>query len=120
MLYKHLIEGSFWWMLPIYILWVVVIVLTIILIAKHLKNKSNNKGLREVILFLGSFTLLWGILGQITGLLGAMDAIYAAGDIAPGLIAMGFKISMLPTTYGFVLFIVSFIVWFVARRLSRE
>lgn len=107
-------------MLPIYILWVVVLVLTIAMAIKYFKSNSNNKKLRELTLFLGSLAFFWGIFGQIIGLLGAMSAIEAVGEISPSLLAGGFKVSMYTTTYGFALFIVSFIVWFVARRLSQE
>ena len=120
MLYQHLIVGGFWWMLPIYILWVVVLVLTIAMAIKYFKSNTNNKKLRELTLFLGSLAFFWGIFGQIIGLLGAMSAIEAVGEISPSLLAGGFKVSMYTTTYGFALFIVSFIVWFIARRLSQE
>jgi len=120
MLYLHLIEGGFWWMLPIYILWVVVLVLTIVMAIRHFKSNSDNKRLRELILFLGSLTFFWGIFVQLIGLLDVMGAIAIAGPVSPNVLAGGIRVSMYTTTYGFALFIVSFIVWFVARRISRE
>lgn len=107
-------------MLPIYILWGLVLVLTIVMAISYFKTKSNNKKLRELTLFLGSLAFFWGIFGQIMGLLDVMGAIAVAGPVAPNVLAGGIRVSMLTTTYGFALFIVSFIVWFAARWLSRE
>ncbi|HPD95047.1 MAG TPA: MotA/TolQ/ExbB proton channel family protein [Tenuifilaceae bacterium] len=120
MLRLHLIEGGLWWMLPIYILWLTVIVLTALLIVRYLKTGEDSKRIREVILFLGSFAFLYGMLGQALGIMQMMNCVGEVGNIAPAIIAKGFVISMLPTMYGFVLMLVSFIVWFVAKRISAK
>lgn len=107
-------------MLPIFILWVVSIILIVILayrlIAKDSAKFNKTKSLSELILFLGSFTFLWGILGQVIGMLEALAVIEVVGDISPALIAGGIKVSLLAPTYGFTLFITTFIAWFIARR----
>ena len=123
MLYRHLIEGDIYGMLPIYILWFVSIILIAILanrlIAKDSAKTSKTKSLSELILFLGSFTLLFGVFWQVTGLLQALTAIEIAGDISPALIAEGLKVSSYAPTYGFILFIITFVAWFVARRVNK-
>jgi len=107
-------------MLPIYILWVVVIALNLALLYRlAVKNTGDSKRMREMILFLGSLAFLWGILGQVTGMIEALACIEAIGDISPALIAGGFKISLLAPVYGFVLFILSFVSWFAFRWLDK-
>lgn len=108
-------------MLPIYIMWIAVIVLTVILAMRLVKDRQNSwiKPLSEVILFTGSFAFLIGILGQAVGIMQMMECIGEMGNIAPAIIAKGFLVSMLTTMYGLVLFIVSYFIWFAARRVSR-
>ncbi|MGE0089690.1 MAG: MotA/TolQ/ExbB proton channel family protein [Bacteroidales bacterium] len=122
MLLRHLIEGGIFFMLPIYLMWIVVIILTIRFI---LLLKKDNKDLRlkrtnDSILFTGSFAFLFGLFGQIIGLFGAMEAIYSAGDISPALMAAGFMISLLTVIYGFALLLLSSIVWFIFKNLIKK
>lgn len=123
MLYNHLTDGGIYAMLPIYILWVVSIILIAILayrlFAKDSAKSNKTKSLSELILFLGSFAFLWGVIMQVLGLLGALEAIEVAGDISPALIAGGIKISLYAPTYGFMLFILTFVAWFVVRRVNK-
>jgi hypothetical protein len=120
MLYQNLVEGGLLFMLPIYILWVVVIALNLALIYRlAVKKTGDSKRIKELILFLGSLAFLWGILGQVTGMIQALACVEAVGDISPALIAGGFKVSLLAPVYGFVLFIFSFVSWFAFRRLDK-
>lgn len=110
-------------MLPIYIMWVANIVLTGIIVYrfmnKEAKSNSSLKTLSELVLFLGSFAFLFGILGQIIGMMEAMQAIQKIKDISPALLAGGFRVSLLAPVYGFVLLLISYTVWFVTRRNLR-
>lgn len=121
-MFRHLIEGGIWFMLPIYVLYAVNLVLAFILFAvnNRKQERKNAKKMSETILFFGSFAFLLGALGQVIGIMQAMDAIQAAGDISLSIMAGGFRISMLPPVYGFVLFILSFVVWFIYRLISKR
>ncbi|MDY0102346.1 MAG: MotA/TolQ/ExbB proton channel family protein [Lentimicrobium sp.] len=123
MFYKHLHEGSIPVMLPIYILWMVSIILIILLAyrlyAKDAAKSFKTKSLSELILFLGSFSFLWGIICQVIGLLEMLSVINEVGDIAPSIIAGGIWVSSLSTIYGLLLFMLTFVAWFVARRLNK-
>jgi len=123
MIIEHLKMGGIWFMLPIYLLWLAVIVLSVITISKAIVKKTDNSKLSKqnnLIMFLGSFAFLLGILGQVLGLMGAFDAIHAAGDVSPALLVMGIKVSMLAPVYGFVLMIVSSTIWFINRNYLIE
>ena len=122
-LIEHLFMGGIYFMLPIYIMWIVVIFLSV----KFLFNyNSENKDLEKltkqnsVIIFIGSFAFLLGLFGQILGLYGALVAIQAAGDISPALMAGGLRVSFLAPLYGFALFLISGIIWFIFRNLLKE
>lgn len=121
-MFRHLIEGGISFMLPIYVMYAVNLVLVAILFLGYMRKqqRKNAKKLSETILFFGSFAFLLGILGQAVGIMQALDAIQVAGDVSFGLMVGGFKVSMIAPMYGFMLFILSFIVWFVYRSMNES
>jgi biopolymer transport protein ExbB/TolQ len=123
MLYRHLIEGSIYVMLPIYILWIVNILLICglfyrLLIRKNI-DKLKAKSLSELILFTGSFSVILGILWQIIGLRQMLEVISEIGSISPKIIAGGIIVSMHSTIYGLLLFFLSFVAWFAFNRINK-
>ena len=122
MLLDHLIEGGIYFMLPIYVMWIMVFAMAISFLAIHAgknRNLFKLKTLNSLIIFTGSFAFLLGLLGQTIGIYQAMDVIQQIGDVSPALIAGGIKVSLLAPLYGFVLFLVSGIIWFVFRNMLR-
>ncbi len=47
-----------------------------------------------------------GFMGTVIGMIGAFDAIEAAGDISPGVVAGGIKVALLTTVFGLVVAII--------------
>jgi|SRR6056297_620919 len=122
MVIDHLIEGGPTFMSLIYLMWLGVIFMSIRLFLNLKKSqKSPDKLSRqnESILFLGSFAFLFGVLAQVLGMFEAFGVIAEIGDISPALLAGGFKVSLLAPLYGFVLFLVSGIIWFVFKGLIK-
>jgi hypothetical protein len=119
MIAKHLFEGGPLFMTVIYILWIAVITLTIRFLIIYMKDRqiAKLKRTNDAILFLGSFTFLFGIFGQTLGIFGALSSIEAVGPLHPSLIAGGLKVSMITTIYGFGLFLISSIIWFIFNNL---
>ena len=110
-------------MLPIYIMWIVVIFFTIKFLLNYYSENRDLKKLAKqnsLIIFIGSFAFLYGLLGQIMGLYGALLAIQAAGNISPAIMAGGLRVSLIAPLYGFILFLISSVVWFIYRNLIRE
>lgn len=62
---------------------------------------------------MGLFTMITGILGQLTGLLMAFGAIERAGDISPQIVYGGLKISFYTTVYGILIYLLSILLWFI-------
>lgn len=69
---------------------------------------------------IGLFAMITGIFGQLIGLYYAFSAIEQAGDIAPVLVYGGIKVSMIPTLYGIFIYILSLLLWFVARMIIEK
>ncbi|MGM0609390.1 MAG: MotA/TolQ/ExbB proton channel family protein [Candidatus Muiribacteriota bacterium] len=110
-------------MFPIAFMWLVVLFLIIKFFLNYFSDKRNIEKLKKhnsLIIYIGSFAFLFGVLGQMLGLYGALDAIEAAGDISPYLIAGGLKVSMLTVMYGFSLMLISSIFWFIFRNLISK
>ena len=123
MLIDHLFMGGISFMLPIYVMWIIVLFFTIKFIVNYYSENRNLKKLAKqnsLILFIGSFAFLFGLLGQILGLYQALVCIQTAGDISPALIAGGLSVSLIAPIYGFILFIISGIIWYIFRSLIKR
>lgn len=75
-------------------------------IAKEKKEHALN-----LIKSVGLFAMIVGVLGQLIGLFDAMKYIEEVGSISPQMLAGGFKVSMIPTLYGLVIYILSYLIW---------
>ena len=64
-----------------------------------------EKGLVWISLFISIAPML-GFMGTVIGMIGAFDAIEAAGDISPPLVAGGIKIALLTTVAGLIVAII--------------
>jgi biopolymer transport protein ExbB len=60
-----------------------------------------EKGLVWVSLFISLAPML-GFMGTVIGMIGAFDAIQAAGDISPTVVAGGIKVALLTTVAGLI------------------
>jgi biopolymer transport protein ExbB/TolQ len=60
---------------------------------------------------LGLFALVFGIFGQLLGLYQAFSVIEQAGSISPAILAGGLKVSTIPTLYGMIIFLLSYLIW---------
>lgn len=82
--------------------------------AEKLRSRLSN--LKSI----GLFGLVVGVFGQLIGLYEAFNAIEEMGDISPGLIAGGLKVSMITTLYGFVIFLLCYLLWFGLVALQAK
>ncbi|WP_323757643.1 MotA/TolQ/ExbB proton channel family protein [Roseivirga sp.] len=64
-----------------------------------------ERGLVWISLFISLAPML-GFMGTVIGMIGAFDAIEAAGDISPGLVAGGIKVALLTTVGGLIVAII--------------
>ena len=113
--------GAYMWLLLI--IAIVIVVLTITKGIQLYISKENSKKLENgvnAIIFWGGFSLVLGFFAHFHGVYLAMQAIMAANDISPAIVAGGYAVSLITILTGLVLFMFSAIVWFVYRaRLTK-
>ncbi|RKD91528.1 MotA/TolQ/ExbB proton channel family protein [Mangrovibacterium diazotrophicum] len=99
-------------------IWTIAMLVFIVLkIIQIFVQQSYTKAGLDLILLFGSLAFVTGILGQAIGLFMAFDAIQAAGDISPALIAGGFKVSMIAPLYGCFAFVIGLLLWGILREI---
>jgi len=102
MLFDRLNEGGPFFMYPLFI----ILILLIILIVKAFLQKGSVDKTMSLISSISLFAIVWGFLGQIIGLIGAFDAIESIGEVSPAMLAGGLKIAFLAPVFGMFAFLV--------------
>lgn len=69
---------------------------------------------------IGLFAFVTGILGQLIGLYSAFTYIQKVAAISPAMVFGGIKVSMITTLYGFFIYLISLVLWFVATNLIEK
>ena len=78
-----------------------------------------ERGLVWVSLFI-ALAPMFGFLGTVIGMVAAFDAIEAAGDISPSLVARGIKIALLTTVFGLIVAIIlQFFYNYAVSKIDR-
>ncbi|CAM1360594.1 conserved membrane hypothetical protein [Tenacibaculum sediminilitoris] len=96
---NFIIEGGWTFMIPLLAL----LVLVVILFIRGMKNNTekNSKLIKSISLF----SFVFGVLGFVLGMLGALKAISMANDIAPQVLAGGFRVGLIAPTFGLFIFL---------------
>jgi len=107
-------------MIPI----LVMLLLVFFLIIKNVLiiKKQNHLPAKyiQIINSIGLMTLVWGILGQLIGLVGALDKIEFLGEISTARLAGGLKVSALTTMFGCLVFVISRIATIIFTWTQKE
>ena len=93
--------------------------LTLDIINKEGEGGMSIQRLNQIVQ-IGLFALVFGIFGQVIGLFQAFIAIEEAGDVSFAMLAGGLKVSMITTIYGFVIFLLSYIIWFSLKTVAAK
>lgn len=89
-------------MTPILILFI----LTAILFVKELIQKNNREKTITLLKSFSAFVLVWGLVGQVVGLIEGFDSMEGIeGNVAPAILYGGLKFTFLPTLFGMVTFL---------------
>jgi len=115
---QKLYEGGMLFTIPILLMGITVLALFVWQLSKKMKNMELNSKSVELIMFLGGFSFIFGIFGQVLGFYQAAGAIQQAGEISPTLIWGGFKVSLIAPIMGFFVFLISGIMWFTSTFIS--
>lgn len=95
------------------------IVIVALLIRGFIKPEARPKTI-TLVSSISLFVLVWGFLGQMIGLITAFDAIEAAGDISPSMLAGGLKIAILSPLFGMVVFLIARIGIIILNLIQKE
>ena len=98
---------------------VIMLLVTLWKIVSLIGNKTVNLTLLGLILMAGSVALAIGLLGQILGIVGALEAIRVAADVSPEIIMGGAIVSFYAPIWGFVVFIFSILFYFVLKEIIK-
>lgn len=95
-------------------------VLNILRLSRGNYDPTNQILIIPDIKSIGIFAIIWGIFGQSIGLFSALQAMEAAGDIAPPMIYGGLKVSFITTLYGLFIFLVAWLITILLTNWSRK
>ena len=123
-MFRYFIEGGPLFMGMLTIVFLVILVIAVVNGAPLLSNKSavNDQQIKRLGLLksLGLFAFVLGMLGQFLGLFQAFDIISSGMEISPAMMAQGVKVSMVTSIYGMIIFLVSYLLWFVLKSLAAR
>jgi biopolymer transport protein ExbB/TolQ len=118
-------NGGFVFMGTLTLILLLVVIISVFVAISIFIQKINNteETLRKInyVRSSGMFAIFFGILGQLTGLFSAFKAIKLDEvDVSYSFIAEGFRISMITTIYGILIFSFSMLIWFVLKKALKE
>ncbi len=90
-----------------------------VFISKEADAQKRKRGINEI-LEIGRFALIIGIFGQIIGLYSAFGAIEKMGGVSMEMLAGGLKVSSITTLYGFIIFIISYLFYFILNQKVQK
>ena len=118
-----LIEGGLYFTGPLTVFGLAVVALTLrkatdIFGGDDLSPGERKRGL-NAILQIGTFSLFFGILSQVIGLIQILQVLVQVESVAPPLLYGGLEVSLIAPAYGLVIFLVSLAAWsFLSYRLE--
>lgn len=98
---------------------ILLIVMIALLIRAFVKPNTNKKTIK-IVSSISLFVLVWGFLGQMLGFISAFDAIQAAGDISPSMLAGGIKVAILSPLFGMIAFLIARIGIIILMLIQKE
>ncbi|MEM8969651.1 MAG: MotA/TolQ/ExbB proton channel family protein [Bacteroidota bacterium] len=114
------VEAGIGYMLTLSLLGIIMIILFV----RHLITRSTQPPTTSwsasAIKQIGLFCFFLGLFAQIIGLIQGFDAIEAAGDISPALLAGGLKVSFITTAYGLIILIFSRVFYFYLTQIRAS
>ena len=116
---NFLVSGGLYFTLPILLIGIANVVLFAMALIRKQRGSEINLKMVDIIIFAGSFALIYGMFGQVLGFYQAAGAIQQAKEIAPSIIWGGFKVSLIAPIMGFVVLIISSVMWFIVRPSKR-
>lgn len=96
-----------------------ILIIIIALLTRGFVKPTTRKKTITLVSSISLFVLVWGFLGQMLGLIGAFDAVQAAGDVAPSILAGGLKVAILSPLFGMIVFLIARIGIIILNILKK-
>lgn len=111
--------GSYMWLLLVLAIVIIILAITkgIQLFSHKDKNRAQLENGINAILFWGAFSAVLGLFAHFHGIYYAMQAIQAANDISPAIVAGGYAVSIITILTGLFIFMIAAIIWFVFKSI---
>ncbi len=97
-----------------------ILILVLILIVKGFLKKGSLQKTVSLVNSFSLFAVVWGVLGQILGLISAFDAIEIVKDISPAMLAGGLKISFITPAFGLFIFLIGRLGIIILTWMQKE
>lgn len=94
------------------------IVIIALLLRGFVKPTTRDKTI-TLVSSISLFVLVWGFLGQMLGFISAFDAVQAAGDVSPSMLAGGLKVAILSPLFGMIVFLIARIGIIILNLLKK-
>ncbi|OAB78572.1 MotA/TolQ/ExbB proton channel family protein [Cochleicola gelatinilyticus] len=100
-MFNRLQEGGPIFMYPILFLFIVLVVLFV----RALMVSKVRVEMITLLSSVGLLALVWGVLGQVLGLINAFDAVEGHNEVTITILAEALKLTFLPVLFGLVTFL---------------
>lgn len=117
MLEAHKIGGPY--MYVITLLGILMLGIVVWKIVDLISRKTAGLKYLDLILMAGSLAAAVGIFSQIVGIVQALEAIRAAADVSPQIILGGAIVSFYAPIWGFFVFIISTLFYFILKEIIK-
>ena len=115
-----LVRGGLWFTLPLTVIALAVVGAAGWAGRALMTGRGNSAFWKRMVVHLGLFGFVLGLLGQAIGLYEAMTAIEAMGSVSPALLAGGLRVSLIVPMYGLGIFTTALLCWLVLHLLGRN
>lgn len=78
-------------------------ILTVILVAIFFAAWKAPRWVKEI----GACALVFGIFSSMLGVMQMLDAVQQVGEISTAVLCGGFKVTLIPTAYGMIIYMIS-------------
>lgn len=108
-------EGGYTFTLPILGMGITNLILFVWFLIKKSQGHELVRKHLDLILFLGSFSLIFGVFGQVLGFYQAAGVIQEAPEISPSLLWAGVRVSLIAPLMGFSVLLISSVFWMILK-----
>ena len=98
----------------------IALIVVFALFIKELMVKGNREKTIKLISSIAWFAVAWGFLGRTIGLIKAFDTVQAAGELAPSMLAGGFKMALVGPIFGIFVFAIARLEIIILTWISKK